>query len=329
MFSKRFVTELFKAQWIYKDASIRQIFDKLAHSSIMKLNETSMTKLYSLMVMGVKFQLLRCVEPGRMLEVTRAHMKELKAMCGSKVTDELMDACSGLCDSVYGNFSAGDWVACKQQLAQFFQGRKVRVSLFLQQDIQSQDGTLALDGAGPLPSGAEAPGTLRTYALGGGSARVQLLPHPMYAACLGGATDCGAAAATALGGNMYVRVAEAPTSRGGEAKAGAAMESRAAPMRPRESTTTAELSLLADLVGSGFGDDKDGNAESFRLELFQDDADGTIQVEGCVITALDGNAQRKTAQERLRDLDLDDKAESKDAKEEDDDDLLALMDSAK
>ena len=54
MFSRRFVNELFKPQWMYKDKSIRQIFDKLAHSSIMKLNETSMSKLYSLMVMGVK-----------------------------------------------------------------------------------------------------------------------------------------------------------------------------------------------------------------------------------------------------------------------------------
>ena len=31
MFSARFVAELFKPQWMYKDKSIRQIFDKLAH----------------------------------------------------------------------------------------------------------------------------------------------------------------------------------------------------------------------------------------------------------------------------------------------------------
>lgn len=54
MFSPRFMFELFKPQRMYTDISVRQIFDKLAHSSIMKLNETSMSKLYSLMVMGVK-----------------------------------------------------------------------------------------------------------------------------------------------------------------------------------------------------------------------------------------------------------------------------------
>ena len=47
MFSRRFVDELFKPQVLYKDRNVRQIFDKLAHSSIMKLNETSMGTPYS------------------------------------------------------------------------------------------------------------------------------------------------------------------------------------------------------------------------------------------------------------------------------------------
>jgi hypothetical protein len=48
--------ELFKPQPCYSMRSTRQIFDKLAHSSIMKLNKTSMDKLYDLMIMNFKFQ---------------------------------------------------------------------------------------------------------------------------------------------------------------------------------------------------------------------------------------------------------------------------------
>ena len=51
----------------------------------------------------------------------------------------------------YGRFTFGDWILCKQQLVQFFQGRKVRVSLFLQQQFQATDGTLSLDPGGALP----------------------------------------------------------------------------------------------------------------------------------------------------------------------------------
>lgn len=55
MLSKKFVEELFRAQEMYSMQSTRQIFEKLAHSSIMKLNATSMNKLFDLMLMGVKY----------------------------------------------------------------------------------------------------------------------------------------------------------------------------------------------------------------------------------------------------------------------------------
>jgi len=43
--------------------STRQIFEKLAHSSIMKLNATSMSKLFDLMLMGFKYQVLSVTSP--------------------------------------------------------------------------------------------------------------------------------------------------------------------------------------------------------------------------------------------------------------------------
>ena len=45
MVSKSFVSELFRPQEMYSSSSTRQIFNKLAHSSIMRINETSMDKL--------------------------------------------------------------------------------------------------------------------------------------------------------------------------------------------------------------------------------------------------------------------------------------------
>ena len=45
MFGKTFLAELFKAQAVYTNSSTRQIFDRLAHSSIMRLNTSSMDKV--------------------------------------------------------------------------------------------------------------------------------------------------------------------------------------------------------------------------------------------------------------------------------------------
>jgi hypothetical protein len=44
MFNPKFVDELFKPQELYSSTSTRQIFDRIAHSSIMRLSESSMDK---------------------------------------------------------------------------------------------------------------------------------------------------------------------------------------------------------------------------------------------------------------------------------------------
>jgi hypothetical protein len=47
MYSPLFITELFKPQEMYTAMSTKQIFEKLAHSSIMRLNKQSMEKVRS------------------------------------------------------------------------------------------------------------------------------------------------------------------------------------------------------------------------------------------------------------------------------------------
>ncbi|MNF02578.1 Organic solute transport protein 1 [compost metagenome] len=47
MFSKQFQDEVMKPQKLYSYVSIREIFDRLAHSSIMRLSTSSMDKVCS------------------------------------------------------------------------------------------------------------------------------------------------------------------------------------------------------------------------------------------------------------------------------------------
>merc|ERR1711907_250393 len=56
MLNSKLVDQLFTPQQLYTPASMRQVFDKLAHSSIMRLSKASMDKLYDLMMMGFKHQ---------------------------------------------------------------------------------------------------------------------------------------------------------------------------------------------------------------------------------------------------------------------------------
>eukprot|EP00397_Hematodinium_sp_SG-2012_P052361 GEMP01061855.1.p1 GENE.GEMP01061855.1~~GEMP01061855.1.p1 ORF type:complete len:321 (+),score=64.70 GEMP01061855.1:45-1007(+) len=73
MFQSKFVAELFEPQEMYSMASTRQIFERLAHSSIMRLNESSMDKLFDLMTMGFKSQLIWLTCPEEILQVCMNH----------------------------------------------------------------------------------------------------------------------------------------------------------------------------------------------------------------------------------------------------------------
>lgn len=92
MYNASFVGELFKPQEIYSVASVRQVFDRLAHSSIMRLNEASMDKLFDLMLMGFKYQLLSCSYPAEMLQVTLNHLRALQSKVGDAQVGMLVAA---------------------------------------------------------------------------------------------------------------------------------------------------------------------------------------------------------------------------------------------
>lgn len=168
MFSPIFIDELFKPQCMYSPQSTKQIFEKLAHSSIMRLNASSMDKLYDLMAMGVKYQLLSCSSPQQYLHLTLNHLQAMRNMVG-RGGDPVPDYLQRTEDSllrVYGraSFSSGDWALLKTSLLTFFQGKKIKVSLFLQKKLQNPvDGTLCLSSSGVLPWGSELVGTTRVF----------------------------------------------------------------------------------------------------------------------------------------------------------------------
>jgi hypothetical protein len=164
MYTPVFLEELFKPQEIYSTVSTKQIFDKLAHSSIMRLNKTSMDKLYDLMTMGVKYQLLQAAAPIQYLQVTLRHLEGLDKLVGNNMdVKALLQNAMTRCIQLYSTLTYGDWLLCQQTLLQFFYGKRVKVSLFLQQNMQSTNGMLILSNKGNLPYQMERPGQIRYY----------------------------------------------------------------------------------------------------------------------------------------------------------------------
>ena len=100
----------------------------------------------------------------------------------------------GLVTATYSTCTPSDFTLLRQTLAAHFQDKKVKVSLFLQDGIQKDDGTFLFDTRGPPPPNAEAAGEIR-YA--DGTTQVIDVPTRDHAA--------QGRAGMVLGGNVYAK----------------------------------------------------------------------------------------------------------------------------
>lgn len=348
MYSPLFITELFKPQEMYSMASTKQIFEKLAHSSIMRLNKSSMEKLYDLMTMGFKFQVVTCNSPHQLLHVTLTHLEALKKIVKSEKVEELIDVAIAKSLETFANLTNGQWMLLKQSLMRFLQGKKIKVSLFLQQGLQAMDGTLILDPTGKLPFGSEIPGVCRYY-----EGRNLVSTKIIHA--LGSdeipyeETDEVMDMTSTLGHNMYSKDAAAEAkasfpesaqeaSRIIAASIGVYSNTKVKRQGITQKTAKAELSMLSDLLGMSSASEKESESKPFKINLFPDysnsKSEGKDSGDTMIVIDIDATADSKTYDAYMRDLKLDDddaeyKSDAKGGDGDDEDDLLALMDSAK
>lgn len=286
MFSEKFVEELLRPQPMYSHASVRQIFERLAHASIMKLNTSSMDKLYDLMCMGVKHQTVCCTAPNELLQVTLNHLDNILLMVPQQATaHQLASHARSLLLARYSSYSVGQYATVRQELASFFQDRRVKVSLFLQDGVQHSEGTFVMSHTGRLPAGADSPGLVRYFDERGvcfAEERLELANGPgVLPPVLQFDVLAPAERPCQLGQNMYARERIKPAPAGAHPPSAASSSSHAthpagagasvstADHKASKQAARAELSLLANLVGTV----KAPESEQFTVfNLFPDTA---------------------------------------------------------
>ena len=167
MYNPKFIRELFVPQKPQTMKQTLEVFNNLAHSSIMRLNESSMGKLFDLMTMGVKYQLLQCSCPTQYVQITLNHLESLKLIVNDESVGKLLDAAAARCVSLYSSMTLGTMYVLKHTICDFFQDRRVKVSIFLQEQVQNNDGTFKIRADGSLPPNAALPGTVTYYGSNG------------------------------------------------------------------------------------------------------------------------------------------------------------------
>uniref|UniRef100_A0A3Q2NN44 Organic solute carrier partner 1a n=1 Tax=Fundulus heteroclitus TaxID=8078 RepID=A0A3Q2NN44_FUNHE len=318
MFSKSFMDELLKPQQLYSHRTMKTVLTRLAHTSIMRLNPASMDRLYELMIMAFKYQVFLCPRPKDLLLISYNHMDSIRALVrDTPAVLNQVDETHRKVIEVYSTFSEGELQLLRQTLLIFFQDMHIRVSLFLKNQIQNPSGRFVLTTSGPVPSGVDVPGLIRTFDLRGREVSRSEFPP--------GGSFCGSVGEGSfeLNGDRVVRLAQlSPSSRGDPD-----------PNSPPNPLAKEELNLLARLMGSMKAENVPTGERRFRISLFSTDQEeagasggeqqDTIQVIN-IQAVQDGQAALALA--RIAGEFADEEAKLENPSSSKGDELLAMMD---
>ncbi|XP_029419003.1 protein OSCP1 isoform X2 [Nannospalax galili] len=275
MFNRKFMEELFKPQELYSKKALRTVYDRLAHASIMRLNQASMDKLYDLMTMAFKYQVLLCPRPKDVLLVTFNHLDAIKEFIQDSPTIlHQVDETFRQLIEIYGSLSAGEFQLIRQTLLIFFQDLHIRVSTFLKDKVQNSNGRFVLPVSGPVPWGTEVPGLIRMFNDKGQEVKKIEFKHggDYVAAPKEGSFELYGDRVLKLGTNMYSMNRPVETQMSGTAKNSTSriqfflQESIVPNPLAKE-----ELNFLARLMGGMEIKKPSGPEPGFRLNLFTTD----------------------------------------------------------
>ncbi|XP_032390795.1 protein OSCP1a isoform X2 [Etheostoma spectabile] len=266
MFGKTFMDELLKPQQLYSHRTMKTVLTRLAHASIMRLNPASMDRLYELMVMAFKYQVLLCPRPKDLLLITYNHIDTIREFVkDTPVVGNKVDETHRKIIEIYSSLPEGEFQLLRQTLLIFFQDMHVRVSLFLKNQLQNPNGRFVLSTSGPVPYGMDVPGLIRTFDRKGREVRRSEFPtggsytSPIRKGCF----DLHGDRVIRLGMNMYTinHPEETHTSKAHSVKTDDTPN-----LLAKE-----ELNLLARLMGSMKADDTPKTETGFRINLFTTD----------------------------------------------------------
>ncbi|VDM97755.1 unnamed protein product [Thelazia callipaeda] len=143
--NEKFMKEIFKLQVICSNQIMRILFEKLANCSIMRLNETSMHKLYDLITMVCKYQLQLSSSPKQLAMITLNHLDGIRKILPNDATlGQLLDKTHHLVGSI---------------------DARVNVSILLRSNKQLNTGRFILfpNGNYKLPFGGNPPGQIQYF----------------------------------------------------------------------------------------------------------------------------------------------------------------------
>ena len=120
-------------------------------------------QLFDLMVMVTKYQIVSCNTPIDLIHITLNHLESMCQMSRLESTIKLIEESKEKFLSIYFNMNLAELQHIRYTILTFFQDIKTRVSIFLRDGTQENDGSFVIKPIGSVSCDCQVPGLIKYF----------------------------------------------------------------------------------------------------------------------------------------------------------------------
>ncbi|XP_050546337.1 protein OSCP1-like isoform X2 [Daktulosphaira vitifoliae] len=154
---------LFTEKHIHTRKQITKSLSDAIHSSIMRLNDSSMEKLMGLIETSVKMQMYSANGPRQILHITLNHLDSVRLITSKTRLKQVINIVHHNFTQIYGKMTDGEILRLRYSILNYFQDINVKVTVFIKEGLQRYNGSFVTVGKWTIPYGGEVPGAIRIF----------------------------------------------------------------------------------------------------------------------------------------------------------------------
>lgn len=140
---EKLLDELFLPQPVAQHAVLKQLLQDISTTSIMKLDDYSMSKLWDLMTMIFKWQLAVATNQN-IFDITRRHLKGVATLMPQYFQEYSIQQTILRFESLSHKFTDDDYKCLSNTMILWFSEYHTKISVLLRLGLQKKDGTFSL-----------------------------------------------------------------------------------------------------------------------------------------------------------------------------------------
>mmetsp|Transcript_36266 Transcript_36266/g.88587 ORF Transcript_36266/g.88587 Transcript_36266/m.88587 type:complete len:312 (+) Transcript_36266:82-1017(+) len=153
VFNDALMENIFAEQKLYAIDTFRKLLFAMAQSPSMRISQENFDKMFRIMSMSIKAQVMRWEKPEDLLSFTERHLDAVEALIIKKIgageAIGLVEFVRKSAQEFYGDLSIGEYLRLRASLLNFFRELRAPVANLIQEGYQAPNGLVLVSTSGP------------------------------------------------------------------------------------------------------------------------------------------------------------------------------------